>query len=117
MISLTGNAPAALPLSAPALQREVTRILEQKMTGIVKIAFLPGEELTLLVRNGDVRQMYVRDQGVYQRDLEQWGDHIQSDRVARLSIQHAPGRRLLFEKAIMETAEHGMERKLVVKTT
>jgi hypothetical protein len=116
MISLTGNPPAALPLSAPALQREVARALEQKMTGIIRIAFLPGEELTLLVRNGSIRQGYMRERGIYQRDSAQWNEHVQSDRVARLAIINSPGRRLLFEKAILETAEKGIERKQAVRT-
>ncbi len=116
MMPLTGNVLAALPLSAPALQREVNHALDNKMTGLVMISFLPGEQLYILVRNGVVLQTYVKDQDGCRLDLEPWGERLQSDRVARLSIQHVPGRRLLFEKLILETDEKNREKKQAVST-
>jgi hypothetical protein len=116
MVSFPGNASVAPPLSAPALQKELTRLFEQELTGLVKIAFLPGEDLTLLVRSGKVRQVYVKDREGSRRDLA-WEERLQADRVARLIVQHAPGRRLLFEKVIQETPEKGVAKQSTFKTS
>lgn len=116
MVSLVGNQPAAQPLSVSELQKRVNQSLEQKITGLARISFLTGEEMLLFIQRGSVRQVYFSDHSPFRRISEAWYDRLQPGRLARFSIQPKPARRLLFEKAILETPAAGKGKKQVIKT-
>jgi len=47
--------------SVDELRKEVSHALEQRLTGLAKFCFSSGEELTLIVNRGSLRQAYYKD--------------------------------------------------------
>ncbi len=117
MVSILENQSAAQPLSVSELQKSVHQALEQKITGLARISFLTGEEMLLFLQRGTVRQVYFSDRGPFRRIPETWHDRLQPGRLARFSVQPKPARRLIFEKAILETPATATEKKPAFKTS
>jgi hypothetical protein len=116
MASFLENQPNAQPLSVSELQKRVHQVMEQKVTGLARISFLTGEEMLLFIQRGNVRQVYFSDKTPFQRIPEAWYDRLQPGRLARFSIQTKPARRLLFEKAMLETPVTSVEKKPAFQT-
>jgi hypothetical protein len=67
--------------------------------------------MTLLVRNGSLRQGYYKEEHVSRVLPDFWMAPHLSDKLASLSIQSSPVRRLLFEKIVLESGETGREKR------
>jgi hypothetical protein len=67
--------------------------------------------------NGDVRQIYRQEQGLFQRVPGFWNDYLQTERPANFSVQPMFPRRLFFEKTVLETPASGKEIKRAQKTS
>jgi hypothetical protein len=105
------------PVSVAELRREFSAVLEQRLTGLAKFSFPTGEELTMVVSRGGIRQAYYK-QGAVSKVLSSfWLSPELSDKQAQLSIQPLPARRLLFEKIILESSETTPEKKAGFKTS
>jgi hypothetical protein len=103
--------------SVAELRKEVSCALEQQLTGLAKFSFPSGEELTLVVSRGGIRQAYYKDGAVSKVPPSFWLSPQLSQKQAQLSIQHLSARRLLFEKILLESAEAGIEKKQDFKTS
>jgi hypothetical protein len=103
--------------SVAELREQISLALKQKLTGIAKIAFMTGEEMTLLIRGGNIRQVYYKDEHISRALPDAWEAPYLSDKRARLTIQSLPIRRLLFEKIVRENAETAKEKRQGFKTS
>ena len=103
--------------SVAELRKQISLALEQRLTGLAKIVLLSGEELTMVVSGGGVRQVYHKDGPVSRVLLEYWLSPQLADKKAHLSIQSLPARQILFEKILLESNETAQEKKQGYKTS
>jgi hypothetical protein len=117
MVFPVANPSADQSASVAELRRQISLALEQKLTGTAKIVFLTGEEMTLFVRNGNIRQVYYKDGHVSRVLPDAWESPDLSNKRARLSIRPVPARWLLFEKIALESDEAAQEKEQGFKTS
>jgi hypothetical protein len=103
--------------SVTELRKDISHALEQRLTGLVKLSFSDGEELTMAVSHGGIRQAYFNDGTISKVLPNFWLDTQLSEKQAQLSILHLPARQLLFEKIILESDEATSEKKAGFKTS
>jgi len=118
MVTSSVNLPDDKPVSVAELRKQISHALEQRLTGAAKIVLLSGEEVTMVVSRGGIRQVYDKKDGAVSRVLPNfWLSKQLSDLQAHLSIQSLPARRLLFEKILLESNETSQEKKSGFKTS
>jgi len=93
----------------------IAAALERKFTGVASVAFLLGEELKLLIQNGEVRELLLRSQGQKQRlpggkYFDQ--DLFEPGRAGRLNLLKTPGRFLVCERACFEIPPRDMQKNV-----
>jgi hypothetical protein len=103
--------------SVAELRKQISLALEQRLTGLAKIVLLNGEEVTMVISGGGVRQVYHKDGPVSRVLLDYWLSPQLSDKKAHLSIQSLPARQLFFEKILLESNETAQEKKQCYKTS
>lgn len=103
--------------SVAELRKQISLALEQRLTGVARIVLLSGEEVTMIVSEGDVRQVYHKDGSVSRALPNFWLSPQLDEQQARLLIQSLPVRRLLFEKIILESHETARDEKPGFKTS
>jgi hypothetical protein len=116
MVTPVANPPDDKPASVAELRKQISLALEQRLTGLAKVVLLSGEEVTMVVSRGGVRQVYYKDGSVSRVLPNFWLSQQLSDKQARLSIQSLPARRLLFEKILLESNETVQEKKQGFRT-
>jgi hypothetical protein len=116
MVTPATNLPDDKPDSVAELRKQISLALEQRLTGLAKILLSSGEEVTMVVSEGGVRQVYYKDGSVSRVLPNFWLSQQLSDKQARLSIQSLPARRLLFEKILLESDETTQEKRPGYKT-
>jgi hypothetical protein len=117
MVSPVANPSADQSASVAKLREQISIALKKKLTGTAKIAFLTGEVMTLLIKNGNIRQVYYKDEHVSRVLPDAWEAANLSDKQAHLFIRSAPVRRLLFEKIVIESDDAAQEKMSGFKTS
>jgi hypothetical protein len=93
--------PFTSPLfSERELQTTIQQALTDGLTGQIQITFLFGKTETILAIKGQVRQVYIRNHRVPDR---QWKTPIEQFGAGTLSIETMPVRALMFRQAIVES--------------
>ena len=117
MVHPNANLPDDQPASVAELRKQISLALEQRLTGLARIVLVSGEEVSMVISGGGVRQVYFKD-GLSARVLPNfWLSSHLSDKQARLSVESLPARRLLFEKILLESEETAQEEKQGFRTS
>jgi len=116
METSVANPPDDKSDSVAELRKQISLALEQRLTGLAKIVLISGEEVTMVVSEGGVRQVYHKDGSVSRVLPDFWLSPQLVDKQARLSIQSLPARRLLFEKILLESDDSKQENRVSYKT-
>jgi hypothetical protein len=94
----------AEPISNTQIGEGVQQILGHDFTGLVKIAYLLGEEVTLLIQNGVIVEILLQDKNVRQfLPGEKFQGLFEPSRTGYLIVQNTPGKCLLFERACFDS--------------
>jgi hypothetical protein len=111
MISFDENSPITQPISKSELQERIFYAQEKKSTGMAKISFQTGEEMLLLFRGGDIRQIYFKKENGFKRISGPWDEYLQPGSLVRFDIQLMPANRLFFEKVVLEIQDREKEKR------
>jgi hypothetical protein len=88
------------------MREMIQQTLEQGFTGLGSLSFMLGEELKLLIQNGEIRELLLKNKNQKSRlPVEKYDDPewFESSRMGYLNLQKASGRFLLCERACFET--------------
>ncbi len=102
---------------SPAQMREmIATALEQKFTGVARVTYLLGEELKLLIQNGEICELLLRSPSQKQRlpgNKHYDPEFFAPGRTGQLSLLKAPGRFLVCERASFEISACEMKKNVL----
>ena len=111
-MTLTSHSHAR-PIPNKHLMESVQAALSQGFTGIIKIDYLLGEELTVLALNGDVFELLLRDKDTQQHlPGEKLWNLFEPSRMGFLTAQQAPSICLSMERACFDSQMHEVQKNV-----
>ncbi len=95
-------------LSHAHMREIVNHALAQGFTGLGIVSFLLGQEIKLLIQDGSIRDILLKDNRQkrhFPGEKYQDADFFEALRMGHLRLLKVPGRFLLFERACFDTKE------------
>lgn len=93
----------------------ISAALDRKFTGVASVSFLLGEELKLLIQNGEIHELLLRSQSQKQRlPGSKYFDQefFEPGRAGHLHLLKAAGRFLVCERASFEISPREMKKNV-----